>query len=126
MTEAELRLLETGLRELPAAVQENVRQRIASMAAQDHRPYMCPFLSEESGACRVYAYRPVACRTYGFYVERQEGLYCTQIREEVDQGEFAGVVWGNQFAIERCLHQLGARIRLTEWFAGTAPSSSSA
>jgi Fe-S-cluster containining protein len=126
LTEAELELLQTAIRELPIAVQNAVRRRIQAMTTQVGRPYVCPFLAEESGACQVYASRPVACRTYGFYIEQQEGLYCGEIHEGVERGEFANVVWGNQTGVERSLDQLGARIRLTDWFDGTARRSSSA
>jgi Fe-S-cluster containining protein len=67
----------------------------------------------------VYEHRPVACRTYGFYVERDQGLYCGQIRERVDAGELADVVWGNQELVDRQLDSLGPRLGLREWFATT-------
>ncbi len=44
---------------------------------------------------RFYAQRPVACRTYGFYVQRELGLYCGDIEARVAGGELADVVWGN-------------------------------
>jgi Fe-S-cluster containining protein len=73
-------------------------------------------LEESTGACRVYVHRPVACRTYGFYVERDQGLYCSDIEARVADGGWADVVWGNQANIERRLGDLGDTRDLTEWF----------
>ncbi|WP_309895279.1 hypothetical protein [Archangium sp.] len=51
--------------------------------------------------CRVYAHRPMACRTYGFY-------------------------WGNQDSLEDTLQRLsGATLSLFEWFAAHPPGSTS-
>jgi len=65
----------------------------------------------------VYVHRPVACRTYGFYVQRDKGLYCKDIESRVAGGDWAEVVWGNQDAIDRRLCGLGETRDLTEWFA---------
>jgi Fe-S-cluster containining protein len=64
----------------------------------------------------VYAYRPVACRTYGFYVQRDKGLYCKDIETRVANGDWSGVVWGNQDPVDRRLGGLGDARDLTEWF----------
>jgi Fe-S-cluster containining protein len=74
-------------------------------------------LNQSLGACRVYAHRPVACRTYGFYVQRDKGLYCTDIEARVSEGDWATVVWGNHDVIDRQLNALGDSRDLTEWFA---------
>lgn len=81
----------------------------------DGPPYVCPMLDRATGACGVYDVRPIACRTYGFYVERDKGLYCPDIRQRVEQGDFADVVWGNQAAIDRRLDEFGERRTLREW-----------
>ena len=65
----------------------------------------------------VYAHRPVACRTYGFYVQRDKGLYCQDIESRVAQGDWATVIWGNHDVIDRQLNALGDSRDLTEWFA---------
>ena len=70
-----------------------------------------------SNACLVYAQRPVACRTYGFYVQRHLGLYCHDLEARVAGGALANVVWGNHAAIDRQLAGLGEPRALTEWFA---------
>lgn len=114
LTSNEWRLLEDGLRLLRIDVRRRIRQRIETMAAA--APYTCPLLEAESGACLVYEQRPVACRTYGFYVERDKGLYCGLIRERVESGEFADVVWGNQELVDLRLDGLGPRAGFREWF----------
>lgn len=75
----------------------------------------CPFLDPDAGACLVYDYRPVACRTYGFYVERDQGLYCAELQARVERGEYRDAVWGNAAAIEARLDALGPRLTLTKW-----------
>jgi Fe-S-cluster containining protein len=73
-------------------------------------------LDKAAGACLIYAYRPVACRTYGFYVERDKGLYCHDIELRVEQGELNNVVWGNHDTVNRHLDKLGDKRNLVEWF----------
>jgi uncharacterized protein len=65
----------------------------------------------------VYAHRPVACRTYGFYVQRDKGLYCKDIESRVAEGDWVTVVWGNHDTIDRQLNTLGDSRDLTDWFA---------
>jgi Fe-S-cluster containining protein len=73
-------------------------------------------LDETSGACPVYAHRPVACRSYGFYVDGGLGLYCHDIEALVVDGKMDDVVWGNHEVIERRLAALEPSRPLTEWF----------
>jgi Fe-S-cluster containining protein len=115
LSAAEWALLGAGLAALPADRLEAIRHRIAALAAAPLHPVVCPLL--EHGACAVYAHRPVACRTYGFYVQRELGLYCGDIEAQVDSGALAEVVWGNHDAIDRELGHLGGSRTLTEWFA---------
>jgi Fe-S-cluster containining protein len=119
LTEAEWDLLRTGLAQLPPEQLREIGQDIAALAEQTARPIVCPMLDRSAGACLVYAHRPVACRTYGFYVQRDLGLYCQDIesRVRVTGGECAEVVWGNQDVIDRRLCTLGDTRDLTEWFA---------
>lgn len=114
---AEWALLRTGLVALPAAQQAQIAQRMAAMARQTTRPLTCPMLDEASGACPVYAQRPVVCRTYGFYARRDGGLYCSDIEAQVAAGQHATVVWGNHEAVERALAAQGEMRTLSEWFA---------
>ena len=53
-------------------------------------------LDRADGACLVYAQRPVACRTFGFYVQRDLGLYCKDIESRVADGALTEVVWVGQ------------------------------
>jgi len=64
----------------------------------------------------VYPYRPVACRTYGFFVERDLGLYCKDIETQVERGELSMVIWGNQDRIARSLNECGEARDLIDWF----------
>ena len=79
---------------------------------------VCPLLDESSGACPVYAQRPVACCSYGFFVQRDLGLYCHDIEKLVAEGALSDVVWGNHDAIDQQLSTLGEKRFMTEWFAG--------
>ncbi len=117
LTAAEWGWLRDGLAALPPEQFREIGQDIAALAEQTSRPIVCPMLDRSAGACLVYAHRPVACRTYGFYVQRDLGLYCKDIESRVAGGALAGVVWGNQAAIDRRLGGLGDTRDLTEWFA---------
>lgn len=117
LTAAEWDWLSEGLAELPPELLQEIGRDIAALAEQSSRPIVCPLLDRSAGACRVYAHRPVACRTYGFYVQHDKGLYCKDIESRVAGGAWAEVVWGNQDGIDRRLCALGDTRELTEWFA---------
>lgn len=116
LTEAEWDCLREELAELPPEQFREIGQNIAALAEHPSRPIVCPLLDRSAGACQVYDHRPVACRTYGFYVQRDQGLYCKDIEAQVTAGEWAEVVWGNHDAIDRRLSGLGETRELTEWF----------
>ncbi len=117
LTAAEWDLLRDGLAALPPERLLEIGRNIAALAEQPSRPIVCPLLDRSAGACLVYVHRPVACRTYGFYVQRDQGLYCKDIQSRVAGGALGDVVWGNQDAIDRRLGSLGETRDLTEWFA---------
>lgn len=117
LTALEWELLQQGLMTLPPETLNAIRHQIAGLTQQVSGTIRCPMLDKSAGACMVYAYRPVACRTYGFYVQHQSGLYCQDIELLVNAGVLNNVVWGNQNAIERRLSRLGESKKLTEWFA---------
>jgi Fe-S-cluster containining protein len=71
---------------------------------------VCPLLDARSGTCLVYEARPVACRAYGFYAEREFVLGCFRIRAIAD--ELPDVVWGNHVALEGELRALGEAAEL--------------
>ena len=114
LTLAEWDLLREGLQGLTPARLEEVSNNMATL--NQSRPITCPMLDLTAGTCPVYAQRPVACRTYGFYVQRDKGLYCHDIETRVDEGKMADVVWGNQDAIDQQLTTLGETRALTDWF----------
>lgn len=126
LTEAEWEWLKQGLASLPPALLNEIGRDIAALAGQSARPLVCPMLDRASGACRIYEHRPVACRTYGFYVQRDKGLYCKDIEARVAGGDWAGAIWGNHDAVDRRLGVLGDTRELTEWFKrwqqGTEPA----
>jgi len=117
LTAAEWALLQEGLTTLPSERLGEIRREVATLAGQRSRPVVCPLLDQSTGACPVYAQRPVACRSYGFYVQRDKGLYCHDIESRVADDTLADVVWGNHDAIDHRLTGLGEVRTLTEWFA---------
>jgi len=118
LTAAEWGLLQEGLAALTPERLAEIGRDMAALAVQRSRPVVCPLLDQSTGACPVYAQRPVACRSYGFYVQRDKGLYCGDIESRVADGALADVVWGNHDAIDQRLAGLGDNRPLTEWFAG--------
>ena len=117
------RRLAEGLATLPPEQLADIGRHMLELAETPSHPVVCPMLDRTTGACPVYLHRPVACRTYGFYIERNLGLYCGDIEALVAQGALPDVVWGNQDAIDRRLGSLGESRPLTEWFAGYASGS---
>ncbi len=102
---------------LPQQRLEEIGSNIAALGRNPARPVTCPVLELTTGSCPVYLQRPVACRTYGFYVQRDKGLYCHEIESQVAAGSLPDVVWGNHDAINQQLGGLGEIRALTEWFA---------
>lgn len=116
LTVAEWQLLQTGLEQLPAARLSAIVGEVEALAGRPAAPVVCPMLDQASGACPVYAQRPVACRSYGFYVQRDKGMYCGDIESRVADGRLADVVWGNHDAIDQQLAGQGEVRSLLEWF----------
>lgn len=120
LTAAEWEYLREGLAELPATQLQAISQDIAELQNHPASPLICPLLDQTAGACLLYNHRPLACRTYGFYVQRGVGLYCQDIEVRVAAGEWATVVWGNQDALDRRVSGCGTVRALTEWFLDPA------
>ena len=116
LTAAEWDLLCEGLVILAPDKLRKISLDMAALASQRSRPVVCPLLDQSTNACQVYRHRPVACRTYGFYVQRDLGLYCHDIESRVADGALANVVWGNHDVIDHDLACLGETLPLTEWF----------
>ncbi|MFA7293143.1 MAG: YkgJ family cysteine cluster protein [Rhodocyclaceae bacterium] len=117
LTAAEWDLLQQGLAALTPEHLAQIHQDMAALAGQRTRPVVCPLLDQTTGACPVYAQRPVACRSYGFYVQRDKGLYCSDIESRVAEGALNNVIWGNHDAVDQRLAGLGESRPLTAWFA---------
>ena len=126
LTSTEWDLLREGLAELAPERLQEISRKIAALAGSISRPVICPLLDHSTGACPVYAHRPVACRTYGFYMQRDLGLFCRDIENLVAAGALPNVVWGNHDAIDHRLVSLGESRPLTEWFADWQQESRSA
>ncbi|HPT50291.1 MAG TPA: YkgJ family cysteine cluster protein [Accumulibacter sp.] len=96
-----------------------IRRKTAELARRESMApaLICPLLEEATDTCPVYLQRPVACRTHGFYVQRDKGLYCRDIESRVAAGGWADVVWGNQEAIDHRLSRLGESRTLSDWLA---------
>lgn len=106
---------------LPGEAAELTRRRIAESAGAA-RPVVCPLLDREAGACLAYQARPVACRAYGFYAERQFVLGCSRI-EAIGEAR-RDIVWGNHLALEEDLRALGPARELSDWLRDQAAPSS--
>ena len=116
LTAPEWSLLREALTSLPEERLNGIRRAMVTLAGNPSRPVVCPLLDTLADACAVYPQRPVACRTYGFYVEREGGLYCREIDALVIDCDLADVVWGNHEVIDEQLASLGEIRPLTEWF----------
>ena len=130
VTSEEWALLREGIEGLPQPLRAEVDGRLALLAARppdagEH--VVCPLLDESDGACRLYAYRPATCRTYGFYVEREHTLGCATVLEaSAASGESEAIVWGNEEGVRHALATLsGEALPLTEWLVVDPPASSS-
>jgi uncharacterized protein len=103
---AEWEAIRAAIDALPARVAEAVRERIRAGESK-----VCPLLDTESRACLVYEARPIACRTYGFYAEREWVLGCDRIAAIA--AENRDVVWGNHAAIGS--ESLGEAAEFFDW-----------
>jgi Fe-S-cluster containining protein len=116
LTLLEWDFLREGLATLPEERLQEISRDVAALAGPQTGPITCPLLDAATGACPVYAHRPVACRTYGFYAQRGLGLFCHGIESRVTDGTLADVVWGNHDAIDQRLRALGETRALSDWF----------
>jgi Fe-S-cluster containining protein len=112
VSQAEWQRIGDALDALPAAVAESARLRIRASASAS-RPVVCPLLDTAAGACLVYDARPIACRAYGFYAERDSVLGCHRIESIAQQSP--DIIWGNHAAIEERLRSLGPAAPLPAW-----------
>lgn len=111
LSAAEWERVDAAVANLPTSVRTVVEQRIEALQRQIEEQTLtaavvCPYLDEQEGACRIYASRPIACRTYGFFVARDHDQYCDQIETEVRSRQDETIVWGNAEAIRHDLERL--------------------
>src|SRR5438067_2196121 len=78
VTREEWQLISAQLARLEPGTANAIRERIRESATAS-RPVVCPMLDRDSGTCLVCDVRPIACRSYGFYVERESVLGCHRI-----------------------------------------------
>ncbi len=112
-------LLERGIARLEPAVRAEVQAGLDALAAEPPREgehVVCPMLDRAAGTCRVYAERPAACRSYGYFVRRADVLACELVTSAVDAHDGAAVVWGNHAALDEDLvRKLGEAKPVTAW-----------
>jgi Fe-S-cluster containining protein len=111
VTPPEWERIAAAVEALPPDTAALVRGRIRD-ASQGSRPFTCPMLDTGSGSCLIYEARPIACRAYGFYAEREYVLGCNRI--EAIGHESRDVVWGNHAALEEDLRSLGPTLELPD------------
>ncbi len=103
--------VDAAIAQLPSSERAIVEQQIHTLLQHiaEHpssAPIVCPYLNEAEGACRIYDSRPIACRTYGFFVARDHHQYCQQIETEISNRGEDTIVWGNASAIHHELKQV--------------------
>lgn len=102
------------------ALDNSVKKAVETRIRNSRDSRTCPLLSTTGpGECQAYDARPSACRTYGFYTDREGGLYCDGIAKRVEAGDLDDVVWGNQEAVEATLDEFGERRTVQDWFYNT-------
>ncbi len=107
-----------AIEKLPDELAETIARRIRA-SSDLSRPVTCPLLESETGACLIYEARPIACRTYGFYAERDKVLGCSRI--EILASESPDVVWGNHVSVEEQLRELGPAFAFSVWLGSERP-----
>lgn len=86
----------------------------STFASRIDEQRVCALLDRATGACSVYPVRPIACRSYGFYLARDGGRWCSAV--EQTEGLTDAVVLGNHDALDRELSALGETRTLAEWW----------
>ncbi len=103
--------LDAAVAALPTAIQTAINQRLQALLSQieagtQNASVVCPYLDPTAAACHIYAARPIACRTYGFFVSRHDNEFCQLIAAAVADHHEAEIVWGNGAAIAHELQRL--------------------
>jgi uncharacterized protein len=116
ITQQEWTWIAAALDGLPSAVADAARHRIRESESAT-RPVICPLLDTSSGTCLVYEARPITCRAYGFYAEREYVLGCSRIASIAEQRP--DLIWGNHAALQEETGLAGPAASLCEWLAMT-------
>jgi uncharacterized protein len=106
--------LDAAIAQLPTPERVIVEQRIVALLqgiAENtlNSQVVCPYLDEQEGACRIYDARPIACRTYGFFVTHDHDQYCQQIETEIHDRTEREIVWGNAEAIRHEIERMSGK-----------------
>jgi Fe-S-cluster containining protein len=109
---AEWERVDRAVAHLPNSVQVEINHRIDALLqqiVQQSLPtsVLCPYLDEREGVCQIYDSRPIACRTYGFFIARDHNQYCEFIETEVNRRGDGAIVWGNAESVRHDLQQIG-------------------
>ncbi len=91
----------------------------------DRQPVGCPLLDRERGACRIYEARPLACRSYGFFVSRGDGRWCGLVEAALDAhpDEASAITFGNRDALDHEVRAaLGDTIAMDAWWRSARPA----
>jgi Fe-S-cluster containining protein len=116
LTAAEWERVDAAVGALAPADREAVAGRVEELLRRiahglEGGPVVCPYLDEAQGACRIYEARPVACRTYGFFVARDAPEHCSIIERDVAERGEKGIVWGNAASLAASVERdLGAAV----------------
>ncbi|MBS2015227.1 MAG: YkgJ family cysteine cluster protein [Deltaproteobacteria bacterium] len=114
MTEPEWERVAAAIARLDDATRAHVHQAIDDRRARGTaRPIVCPLLDDATGLCRIYDARPLACRTYGYYADREGVLGCHRIATLAESD--APIVWGNHEGVASAQRALGPLRSLVEW-----------
>ncbi|HEY9895535.1 MAG TPA: YkgJ family cysteine cluster protein [Candidatus Sericytochromatia bacterium] len=114
LSAAEWTRVDAAVASLPTPIQAVVEQKIEALLRQSVEQTLsvavvCPYLDEQAGACRIYDARPIACRTYGFFVARDHDQYCGQIETEVNDRGDAAIVWGHAESMRHDVERLSGQ-----------------
>lgn len=115
----EWRRLEAGLATLSEAARTQIEAGFDAMDETALRgdPVVCPVL-DEADRCRLYEFRPLRCRTHGYYAGRAGGYWCDRIEARVEAGGAEGLIFGRHEALDRsAARALGAPLSWSEWRA---------
>ncbi len=97
---------------LPERVRDQIEQKIDALLMQIaaktvSSQVICPYLDEQERVCSIYYSRPIACRTYGFFVTRTQEQYCQLVETEVALHRDSTIVWGNAEVIHNEVERIG-------------------